>query len=151
MTEVKHIRLVTNHLLNMTHPDKFIQQLRPLMEAIVVPGPGMRPGVLFVCKNGAHRAPTGACVALICGGISAALATQHLYKIRRVVDFSTSNKHQGMSIDKSLPPFEPHLLALGLHLHVKATLPFVVAEREFEQVRRRRFFSLPAAWEGPKG
>jgi len=77
-------------------------------------------------------------MALVCGGISAIVAMQHLYKIRRVVDFST-NKH-GMPIDRSLPPFEQSLLMLGRHLHVKATLPIVMEEREFEQVRRRRFF-----------
>ena len=140
MSQVKHVRLITNHLVNLTNPDKFVQQLRPLMEQIVLPGQGIRPGVLFVCVNGAHRAPTGACVALVCAGTPVQSAMRHLYKIRRVVDFST--KHSGITLESSLPPYEAALVQLGRQLHIRASLPPVVQESDFEEVRWRRFLSL---------
>ena len=139
MEHVKVARVVTNHLMNV-NVENFTERLRPLLEQILKPGQEIRPGVLVVCRQGAHRAPTGALMLLVAGGIRMANVMQHLYSVRAAVDFRTAYKGRILEID--LPFYERVLLELGREFRLRANLPHVVLEREFEKVRRRRFLPL---------
>ena len=139
MEHVKVVRVVTNHLTKMKI-EPFTEQLRPLLETIIKPGQKIRPGVLVVCRQGAHRAPTGALMLLVAGGIRMVNVMQHLYKVRAAVDFSTAWKGRILELD--LPFYEKALFELGREFRLRANLPHVVLYSEFEKVRRRRFLPL---------
>ena len=139
MAHVRVVRMVTNHFTRL-RIDHFMEQLRPLLEEILKPGEEIRPGVLCVCKQGAHRAPTGAFMLLVAGGCDMASVMQHLYKVRAVVDFGT--RYKGRRLEETLPSYTQALCRLGREMCLRASLPHFAPLREFQKVRQRRFLPL---------
>ena len=101
---------------------------------------GIRPGILVVSAQVAHRVPTGARVLLAAGGQRVEQRVQHLPVVRPAVDFCTP--HNGRVLERALPPFQAALRALGREVGVTASLPTVVSAARFKEVRRRRFLLL---------
>jgi len=131
---VRCLRLVTNHICQL-HPQKFKAALKERLEEIIgcFPLPMGGTGVAVCCMQGAHRAPTGAMLLLMCSRISCRTALEHCYRVRKAVDlWSKHERHPVMQY--VLPHHERHCLELAEELRLYSTLPAVVDWDSFEEV-----------------
>jgi hypothetical protein len=65
--------MVTNHLANLDD-DKLAIEVRRFLNFVQRQPPG---AIASGCKVGAHRAPTGAMIAMVCGGCTVEQAVAH--------------------------------------------------------------------------
>ena len=65
--------MVTNHLANL-NDDRLALEVRKFLNFVERQPPG---AIASGCKVGAHRAPTGAMIAMVCGGLSVDQAVAH--------------------------------------------------------------------------
>ena len=117
---------------------RFLKEFGDILEDVVVKMT-RGTGVVCMCAQGAHRAPTGAVLMLMAGGVRFVDALEHVYRVRQVVDLHTNDgRHKVMQ--SVLPNYEGACRRVGRSFQVTVTLPQVMEYHDFVQVCRTRFY-----------